>query len=90
MAKLYGILQGGRGEVTRTGSSEIEATIKNFGFSVNTHIADRGGGDKDIVDIVLTNLRTGQRVTLFHGSFAEMSDPVRLLQLTAAAAGSKA
>lgn len=90
MAKLYGILQGGRGAVTRTGSSEIGATVKNFGFSVNTHIADRGGGDKDIVDIELTDLRTGRRITLFHGSFAEMNDPVRLLQLTAAAAGSKA
>jgi hypothetical protein len=87
MAKLYGIMQGNRGEVTRTGSSEIEATIKNFSFAVSTHIADRGGGDKDIVDIVLHNLRTGHRVTLFHGSFAEMSDPVRLLQLAASAAG---
>lgn len=88
MAKLYGTMKGNNNQtVTRTGSRDIEATVKNFGYSVSTHIVDRGGGDKDIVDILLINLRTGQRVTLFHGTFSEMNDPVRLLQLTAAAAG---
>lgn len=89
MAKLYGTMKGSSNQsVTRTGSRYIEATIKNFGFAVNTHIMDCGGGDKDIVDILLTDLRTGKNITLFHGTFAEMNDPIRLLQITAAGAKS--
>jgi hypothetical protein len=88
MAKLYGTLKGNRGEVTRCGSSEIESTIKNFGFAISTHIADRGGGDKDIIEIRIVNLRTNLWTTVFHGSFAEVSDPLRRLQIAAVSGAS--
>jgi hypothetical protein len=87
MAKLYGTLQGNKGQTTRCGSKEIESVVKNFGFAVHTHIRDHGGGDKDILDIEIRNLSTGERITLFHGSFAEINEPLRRLA-TAASGGS--
>lgn len=87
MAKLYGTLQGNKGETSRCGSKEIESVVKNFGFAVSTHIRDNGGNEKDILDIEITNIRTGERFTLFHGSFAEVNEPLRRLATAAATGG---
>jgi hypothetical protein len=87
MAKLYGTLQGNKGETSRCGNKEIEAVVKNFGFAVSTHIRDNGGGDKDILDIEILNLSTGEHITVFHGSFAEAREPLRILRNAAVNGG---
>ena len=38
--------------------------VKNWGFAIEATIHDQGGGDKDVVHIVLVNLGTNERKVL--------------------------
>ena len=44
--------------------------VKNWGFAIEATIMDRGGGDKDQVEIRLVNLDTSESFLLSHGPIA--------------------
>jgi len=46
--------------------------VKNWNFAIEATIMDRGGGEKDQVEVHLVNLDTTERITLSVGPIAAL------------------
>jgi hypothetical protein len=48
--------------------------VKNWGFAIEATISDHGGGDRDVVHVVLVNLQSGERKVLTSAPFALVAE----------------
>jgi len=74
MSKLYCEIPISARKTTPTARAHNTAMVrvKNWGFAVEATIYDRGGGEKDQVEIQLVNLDTSERITLAVGPIAAL------------------
>jgi len=48
--------------------------VKNWGFAIEATISDHGGGDRDVVHVVLVNLQSGERKVLTSAPIAVVAE----------------
>ena len=48
--------------------------VKNWGFAIEATIHDQGGGDRDVVHVVLVNLQSGERKVLTSAPIALVAE----------------
>ena len=74
MSKLYAEIPVSARRTVPTARAHNTAMVrvKNWGFAIEATIMDRGGGDKDQVEIQLVNLTTTERITLSVGPIAAL------------------
>ena len=80
MSKLYGIVQGcNTKEATRRGHKRIDATVKNWDWTLESEMVYNGGGERDIVRVVLRSINTGRTIVLAQGEIGDIiaADPLK-------------
>ena len=72
MSKLYCEIpvSARRTQPTARAHNTAMVRVKNWGFAIEATIMDRGGGEKDTVEIRLVNLDTSESFLLSHGPIA--------------------
>jgi len=72
MSKLYcEITESARRTVpTARAHDAASVRVKNWDFSVETRMIDRGGGLKDQVTVTIRNLKTGEEHIVFNSTLA--------------------
>ena len=80
MSKLYGMVQGcSTKEATRRGHTRIDATVKNWDWTLESEMVYGGGGEKDSVRVVLRSISTGRRILIVDGTIEDIvaADPLK-------------
>ena len=80
MSKLYGMVQGcNTKEATRRGHKRIDATVKNWDWTLESEMVYGGGGEKDSIRVVLRSISTGRRILIVDGTIEDIvaADPLK-------------
>ena len=80
MSKLYGMVQGcNTKEATRRGHTRIDATVKNWDWTLESEMVYGGGGEKDSIRVVLRSISTGRKILIVDGTIEDIvaADPLK-------------
>jgi hypothetical protein len=80
MSKLYGLIQVcSKKEATRRGHKRIDATVKNWDWTLESEMVYGGGGEKDSIRVVLRSISTGRKILIVDGTIEDIvaADPLK-------------